>query len=161
VLRDEVVLSGRRTAVRDVVRHPGAVAVVPVLEDGRIVLLRHWRHPVGKELIEIPAGTLEPGEDPEACAIRELEEETGWIAGEIRRLAAFHTAPGFCDERLTVYLARDLRPGRVHLDPGEELDAWEAEPDEVRGLLADGRIEDAKTLVGLLLALGSTGALDE
>jgi ADP-ribose pyrophosphatase len=154
VHRDEVVFGDGSRGRREVVRHPGAVAVVPVLGDGRIVLLEHWRHAVGKTLIEIPAGTLEAAEDPLDCAHRELAEETGYRAGSMRPLAVFHTAPGFCDERLHLYVARDLVPGDQNLDPGEELVPWLAEPAQIRRLMRDGAIEDAKTLVGLLMVLG-------
>ncbi len=160
VHQDEVTLPDGSRRARDVVRHPGAVAVVPVLGDGRIVLLRHFRHAAGRTLVEIPAGTLEAGEEPIACARRELAEETGYRAGELRPLTAFFTAPGFSDEYLHLFLARDLEEGETDLQPGEQLEAWLATPGEIRSMIRDGEIEDAKTLLGLAMVLGGEGISD-
>ncbi len=146
-----------RTHAREVVRHPGAVAVVPLLEeDGqrKLILVRQYRAPVGRELLEIPAGTLEPGESPLECAKRELEEETGYRAREWRKLAEFFTTPGFCDERMTLFLAQGLTPlaeGRRAED--EFLRAREFELEEIEAMLRRGELEDAKTIIGLAMTL--------
>ncbi len=160
VHQDEVTLPDGSRRLRDVVRHPGAVAVVPLLADGRIVLLRQYRHATGKTLVEIPAGTLEPGEAPIDCARRELAEETGYRASVIEPLTSFFTAPGFCDEYLYLFVARELEEGETALEPGEELEPWLATPEEVRAMIRNGGIEDAKTLVGMQFVLDGAGARD-
>jgi len=161
VHRDVISLPDGSTRRRDVVRHPGAVAVIPVLEDGRIVLLRQDRHAIGKTIVEIPAGTLEAGERPIDCARRELAEETGYRAGTIRPLTSFFTAPGFCDEYLHLFEARDLVGGETALEPGERIETRIATPAEARAMIRDGTIEDAKTLVALLMVLDDEEARDD
>jgi ADP-ribose pyrophosphatase len=142
---------GRETT-REIVEHPGAVAVVPRLPDGRVILIRQWRRPAGRELLEIPAGTREPGEEAEACARRELVEEIGYRARRIERLAGFYTTPGFTDEFMDLFLATDLAP----TDDDQPAEFEEAlvivRPEEVPGLLAAGEPLDAKTIAALLLA---------
>jgi len=138
---------------RDVVRHPGAVAIVPRLDDGRFVLLRQWRHPVDDVIVEIPAGTLAAGEEPALAARRELREETGYLAESWRPLGTFFTAPGFCDERMHLFLASGLEAGPASPEAGEVLEAFLVAPEEARAMIEDGRIEDAKTIVGLLRVL--------
>jgi 8-oxo-dGTP pyrophosphatase MutT (NUDIX family) len=149
---------------REVVRHPGAVSVVPVLADGRtVVLVRQYRAAVGDELLEIPAGKLDvDGEAAEAAAGRELEEEIGRRAGRLVHLADFHTTPGFCDERGTVYLGLDLEDGEVSAQGVEErhMTIEHVDLGDVPAMIADGRITDAKTIIGLTLArehLGRAG----
>lgn len=149
---DEVRLQDGTEVVRETVEHPGAVAIVPVLADGSVVLIRQWRHAVGGELLEIPAGTLEPGEDPADCARRELVEETGFEAGRIEPVVSFYTSPGILDEKLHVFLARDLRPAAMDLDEGEVIEPVTVPWAEALAMCRDGRVEDAKTLVGLLAA---------
>jgi ADP-ribose pyrophosphatase len=147
---------GRRRA-REVVRHPGAVAIVPLLEeDGqrKVILVRQYRAPLDKELLEIPAGTLEPGESPLECAKRELSEETGYRARRWGKIAGFYTTPGFCDERLHIYLAWELEPiGDNHPDDGEFLQIEKIPLEELEAMLKEGGLEDAKTLIGLLALL--------
>lgn len=136
---------------REIVRHRGAVAIVAVDEDGYVTLVRQLREPARKILLELPAGTLEEGEDPLASAKRELAEETGLHGGEWRRVASFWTTPGFCDEHMHLYVATGVLPGEAALEDDEEIELvrWPV------GELADrlGEIEDAKTLAGLLLYL--------
>jgi ADP-ribose pyrophosphatase len=135
---------------KEIVRHPGAVTILPLLDDGRVCLVENYRVAVGQTLLELPAGTREPGEDPAETARRELAEETGYRAGRIEQLAAFYMSPGVLDERMFLYLATDLTSGPMAPDVGEEirpvLVSW---PDAVT-MIRDGRIQDAKTLVGLL-----------
>jgi ADP-ribose pyrophosphatase len=152
VRHDTVRLPDGREATRDVVEHPGAVAVVPVTGDGKVVLVRQYRHPVARLLLEVPAGKLDKGERPEDCARRELEEETGYQAGSLEHLATFFTAPGFSDEQMHLYAARDLRKTSQNTDQDEFIDIEYYTPAQIRKLLADKEISDAKTLVGLLLA---------
>jgi ADP-ribose pyrophosphatase len=135
---------------REVVRHPGAVVILPLLDDGRLCLLRNYRVAVDQTLIELPAGTLEPNEDPAETARRELAEETGYRAGRIEHLITFYMSPGILDERMHLYLAEMLRPGPTALEAGEDIQpllyTWEDALEMVRR----GDVRDAKTLVGLL-----------
>jgi ADP-ribose pyrophosphatase len=139
------------TVQREVVLHPGAVVILPLLADGRVCLIRNRRAAVGETLLELPAGTLQPPEEPAAAAARELAEETGYRAGRWRKLAEFYPSPGVLSERMYLFLAEELTPGPLALDPGEEVQpqlvAW---PDALARAL-DGTIRDGKTLVGLLL----------
>lgn len=135
---------------RAIVLHPGAVTILPVFDDGRICLIRNFRPAVGCELFELPAGTLEPGEAPLATATRELEEETGYVAASIEPLREFWMSPGILNERMHLFLARGLRPGTVSLDAGEIVAPHIVSGEEALAMVADGRIEDAKSLVGLL-----------
>ena len=138
---------------REVVRHPGAVAVVALTGEGQVVLVRQFRYAAGRVLLEIPAGTREPGESAAACARRELEEETGFRPASVRPLASCFTAPGFCDERIHLFCAEDLTPGAPHPDPGEEVETVLLPVAECRSRLLAGGFEDSKTLVGLSLVL--------
>lgn len=149
--RDTVRLPNGREASREVVEHPGAVAVVPVLPDGRILLVRQFRHPVGKVLLEIPAGKLDPGEDPDHCASRELEEETGFRAGTLLRKASIFTGPGFTDEVIHLYLARDLERTKMNPDDDEFLEPGAYTPEELRRMIREGTVCDAKTISGYFL----------
>lgn len=138
-------------AVREVVRHPGAVVILPVLPDGRVVLVRQFRFAVGEALWELPAGTLHAGEEPWACAQRELAEETGF-RGELIPLGAFYSAPGFCDEKLHAFLATNLNAGKTNWDEDEELELGLFTPEELAAAIGQGQIRDAKSLACLLLA---------
>jgi ADP-ribose pyrophosphatase len=149
VQRDVDLPNGHRTTI-DVVEHPGAVAVLPVFDNGDVLLLRQFRPSVAGELYEIPAGTREPGERPLTTARREIVEETGYRAGRWRKLAAFYTAPGFCTELLHLYLARDLTPARTPGDADEIIRVVRMPLGRARALLRRGRVRDAKSLVGLL-----------
>lgn len=159
---DEVLLQpGGHSARREVVEHPGAVAIVPLTEDGRVLLVRQYRYAAGVELLEIPAGTLEPGEDLATCARRELSEETGGRALVLELLATVFTSPGFCDERIHIYLAR-LDPeavGGQHPDEDERLHVEAVPLAKALDMALAGRIQDAKSVVGLTLAAARVGAL--
>ena len=139
---------------RDVVRHPGSVAVVAIDGAGRIVLVRQTREPARRRLLELPAGTLEEGEEPAATARRELEEETGLRGGRWRELAAFWTSPGFLDERMHVFAAEDVEEGEATPADDEDVELVRWPLDEVRRRI--GELEDAKTIAGLLLYLGTS-----
>lgn len=147
---------------KDTVQHPGAVAILPLLSDGSVCLIRNFRVAVGKTLIELPAGTLETNEDPAVTAARELIEETGYRAGRIEKLREFTMSPGILNERMYLYLARDLTAGPTALEPGETIENLIVSWPEAMRMVADGTIEDAKTLVGLLTyqqtLLGPSGA---
>jgi ADP-ribose pyrophosphatase len=135
---------------REVVRHPGAVVILPLLDDGRVCLIRNRRISVDQELIELPAGTLEPGEDPQLAARRELLEETGFRAESLSRLHAFFLSPGILDERIHLFAAHGLREGATCLEPGEDIENFLVPWSEAIQMALDGRIQDAKSLVGLL-----------
>jgi ADP-ribose pyrophosphatase len=149
---DTVRLPSGREAKREVIAHPGAVAVIPLHDDGTVVLIRQFRQAAGQVLLEIPAGTLEPGEAPEECARRELAEETGLAAEDMLPLFASYLAPGYSSELLHVFLARGLRPAEGTPDADENIQrAVMPLAEAVRWILA-GEIHDAKTICGLLLA---------
>lgn len=139
-----------REHAREVVRHPGAVVILPLLDDGRIVLVRNYRVAVDRTLVELPAGTLDPGEEPAATARRELAEETGYRAAEIEPLVSFYMSPGILDERLHAFVASGLTPGEMELDAGEQLEPFAVTWDEALKLLERGEIEDGKTIAALL-----------
>jgi ADP-ribose pyrophosphatase len=148
-----------REIVRDVVRHPGAVTVIPVLDDGRLVMIRNWRVAVGGWLDEFCAGKLEPGEDPAAAAARELEEETGHAAGALRKVGTFFTSPGFADERMHVFEATALRPVPRRLEEGERIEVVLRTERDLERLVRDGSIQDGKTIGAFAIwRLGRTGA---
>ncbi|MGD0832883.1 MAG: NUDIX hydrolase [Candidatus Dormibacteria bacterium] len=148
---DQVATAGGELATREIVDHPGAVAIVATAPDGGVVLVRQWRHAVGAALWEIPAGTLTAGEPPEAAARRELAEETGYTAAEWRRLGSGPVAPGYSGEILHVFAATGLRPGPPHTDPDEHVVARLFSLDEIGRLVADDAV-DIKTVAGLALA---------
>jgi len=145
--------AGRETT-REVILHNGSVAILAEPEPGVVLLERVWRYAVDDDLLEIPAGTLEEGEDPAACAVRELAEETGYRAGRVEPLLTIRTSPGFLSEQITIFRATDLVPGEPAREAGEEIDNVLVPVQEALAMIADGRIDDAKTICGLLVAYG-------
>ena len=150
VYRDVVRLPDGSQGAREYIRHPGAVAIVPLFDDGRVLLERQYRYPQRREFIEIPAGKLEPDEPHLDTAKRELLEETGYTAGEWTRLGVVHTAIAYTDEAIELYLARKLTQGERKLDDGEFLELVTVPFDETIGMIRDGRITDVKTVAALL-----------
>ena len=150
---DTVALPDGRRATREVVQHKPAVVIVPFDDKGNVVLVRQYRHAVGKALLEAPAGGIEPTEDPDACAQRELQEETGFRAGELRKLGAFWTAPGVFTEYMHAYVARRLRRSKLEADPDEIIAIERVAVSRVEGLVREGEIQDAKTIAALYMAL--------
>jgi len=146
---DTVALPNGLTVDLETIRHPGASAVVPMKADGTVVLIRQFRHAAGGFIYEIPAGKLNPGEDPLSCAARELEEEIGYRASSFTLLSSIFTAPGFADEVIHVYKATGLTQGRQQLDRDEVLEVIEMPLVDAIGKIEDGTIRDAKTIVGL------------
>lgn len=144
--RDTVRLPDGHTATREYVVHPGAVVVIPLLDDGRVVLERQFRYPVGLVMVEFPAGKLDAGEDPLVCGQRELLEETGYSAREWAHAGAMHLAVGYSTEIIHVYIARGLSLGERQLDHGEFVDVFSAMPHELLDWCRDGTVTDAKTL---------------
>jgi ADP-ribose pyrophosphatase len=150
VVRDEVSLPSGRTATREFVLHPGAVMIVALLGDGQIVMERQYRHPMGEVMLELPAGKLDAGEGSLACARRELREETGYEASEWAFAGQLAPTIAYSNERIDIWFARGLRLGERQLDDGEFLDVLTLTPEELLACCRDGRIQDAKTLVGAL-----------
>jgi ADP-ribose pyrophosphatase len=136
---------------REIVRHPGAVAIIPMVDDDRVCLIRNFRVSVNQTLIELPAGTLEPPEPPEQAAERELQEETGYQAGAMRELHGFYLSPGILDERMHLFVATDLEAVGAAREPGEEIENLVVSWQEAMELVESREIQDAKTIVGLLL----------
>jgi len=150
VQRDEVRLPDGKLAVREYVLHPGAVMIVAVLPDGRLVLERQYRHPVKRVMIEFPAGKLDPGEGGLRCAQRELLEETGYTATRWARAGVMHPVIGYADEFIEVWFAEGLEAGERHLDEGEFLDVFAATQQELEDWMRDGELTDVKTIVGMM-----------
>ena len=172
VSSSRTVFEGRRIQVRvdrlrlpdgrehdfEMIHHPGAAAVVPLLATGEVLMLRQYRHATGGWLLEIPAGTLQPGEAPEACAARELQEETGFQAAALQPLGWIWTTPGFTDERIWLYLGTGLSAGRQTLDDDEMLTVARLPLVQAVTMAAGGEIVDGKSVVALLRAAGRLGA---
>ena len=150
VRRDQVRLPDGAMATREYIVHPGAVMIVPLLDDGRLVVERQWRYPLARTMLEFPAGKLDAGEPPLACAVRELAEETGYRAAEWARAGILHNAIAYSNEGIEVWFARGLTLGARQLDAGEFLDVGSASLDELDALARSGELTDAKTLIGLL-----------
>jgi len=153
--QDQVSLTNGHLATRDLVLHPGAVAVIAVTDQGELVMVRQYRYAVGEILYEIPAGKLEKGEDPLLSAQRELSEETGFKAASWRHLTTFYTAPGFCNEKMYLFLAQGLEAAEAHPDE-DEIIIYEKVPlQEALQKMRTGEIKDAKTLLGILMYVNS------
>ncbi len=146
-----VVLGDGSTAEREVVVHRGAVALLPMVDRDHVCLIRNYRYTVGRTLWEVPAGTIDPGESPDETAPRELTEETGYTAGRVVRVAEWLVSPGVMDERMYLYLCEDLVPGPTSHQPDERLEPAVVAWDEAVRMVEDGRIEDAKSIVAILL----------
>ncbi|MCI8514889.1 MAG: NUDIX hydrolase [Lachnospiraceae bacterium] len=151
IYRDTVRLPNGETEDWDTVHHNGAAAVIPVLSDGRILMVRQYRNALNRFMLELPAGALDsPDEPDEVCAARELEEETGYRSENLERLICVNTTVAFCDERIGVFVARDLIPSRQKLDAGESLDVLAYTMEELEGKIFSGEITDGKTIAGLM-----------
>lgn len=157
---ETVTLPNGVTLEMEIVRHPGAAAVVAVMEDRTVLLLKQHRHAVDGFIWEIPAGTLEPGETVRRCAERELTEETGYAARHFERLGQITPLPAYSDERIHLFLATGLTPAQQRLDADEVLDVHRMDLKRAIGMIAEGEIQDAKTIAGLHLAAGRLGSID-
>jgi ADP-ribose pyrophosphatase len=154
---DTVQLPDGNRAMREIIKHPGAVAMVPLLASGQVVLVRQFRGAADRVLLEIPAGTLEPGEDPLAAAGRELQEEAGYRPGKLERLGGEYTAPGYTSEFIHLFLATELEPSRLAQDADEFLEVVTLPLDEALRQVENGEIQDGKTIIGLLLVARRLG----
>ena len=152
VRRDTAMIFGDKHVPREVVEHPGGVAIVPVTSDNNVLMVRQYRYPMEQELLEIPAGKLSHGEDPFDCAVRELAEETGCTAGKIISLGEMFPSPGYCKEILYLYLALDLQYGEMNLDEDEFLSVETHSIDDIMRRIMANEISDAKTIVGIMKA---------
>lgn len=150
VFSDSVRLPNGNVTQRDYIKHIGAVTILPVAEDGTIHLIEQFRYPVRGSILEIPAGTLEKGEDRDACAARELTEETGFRAKTMEQIATFYLAPGYSDEVITLYRATGLERAETNLDKNEIIELRSVSLDEGLEMIKDGRIQDSKTMMALL-----------
>jgi ADP-ribose pyrophosphatase len=148
---------GNVTYQREVVHHRGSAVILPVFADCTVALVRQYRHPAVRYLLEAPAGTLEEGEAPEEGAARELEEELGLVAGKLEKLTEFFVSPGFCEEKMWVYLATELTATTQRLEDDEILEVMRLPFAEALEMISDGEIEDAKTIIGLMLAAPRVG----
>lgn len=149
MLRENVRMASGRIVEREIVVHPGAVALVAAVSPRVILMVRQYRHAAKTTLLEIPAGTLEEGEDAVACARRELLEETGYVAGNIRKLLQFYLAPGYSTELIQVFLAEDLRKVGQKVEEDEDIEVLEVGVDEALRMVAEGRVRDAKTIAAV------------
>ena len=151
---DQVEYPSGNKSVREIAHHPGGAVVVPVLDDGRVMLVRQLRYPLGKHILELPAGKLSPGEDPLLAAGRELEEETGWVAGHLEKLTSIYTTPGFCDEELHIYLGTDLKKtttGHKREEGEFSMTVETVSLQEAVAMIERGELQDSKTIIGLLM----------
>lgn len=149
VERLEYNIPGQGMVRRELVVHPGAVTIVPLLDSETVVMIRNYRFAAGAELLELPAGTLEPPEPPMECAARELEEETGYKAAQLERLCEFYTTPGFTDERMYVFVGTGLTPTRQRLEATEQIRIEIMPLNDALAATTDGRIVDGKTIASL------------
>ena len=148
VTSDRVSLPDDSVAYREFIKHPGAVVILPLFDDGRVLLERQFRYPLGRVFTEFPAGKIDPGEEHLACAKRELEEETGYTATDWQFVTTIHNAIAYSDEHLELYLARGMTPGPRKLDDGEFLDTFSVTLPELLELVRSGQITDVKTIIG-------------
>ncbi len=147
---DEIQYDSGNIGIREVAVHPGGAVVIPIKDNGKIILVKQFRYPLQTTLIELPAGKLEKGEDPLNCAVRELEEETGYTAEEIKKVGEIYTAPGYCTEILHIYSAKGLRPGNHRREEGEQgMEILELSLEEIEKMIISGKINDGKTIVGI------------
>lgn len=158
-VRRDTIREGEAEYQRDVVVHPGSAVIVPVFADKTVALVRQYRHAAGKYLLEIPAGSLDPDESPETGAARELEEEIGVTAAKLEKIAEFYVSPGFLTEKMFLYLATELTETAQNLDEDEFVEIERIPLETALEMVRDGRIEDAKTIVGITLAAAKFGYL--
>ena len=154
----DTVSEGEHTYNREVVHHPGSAVIIPVHDDGTVVLVRQYRHPAVRYLLEAPAGTLAQGERPEVGAARELQEELGLVAARLEKLSEFFVSPGFLEEMMWVFLATEFSEGQQQLDDDEFLDIVRLPLAEALEMITSGEIQDAKTIIGLMLAAPRVGS---
>ena len=154
----DTVSEGELTYQREVVHHNGSAVIVPIFDDGTVALVKQYRHPAVRYLLEVPAGTLAKGERPDAGAARELKEELGLVATRLEKLSEFFVSPGFCEEKMWVYLATELSEGEQALEDDEILEVVRLPIVDALEMITSGEIQDAKTIIGLMLAAPRVGS---
>lgn len=154
----DTVSEGELTYQREVVHHNGSAVIVPIFDDNTVALVKQYRHPAVRYLLEVPAGTLAKGEPPEIGAARELKEELGLVAAQLEKLSEFFVSPGFCEEKMWVYLATELSQGEQALEDDEILDVVRLPIADALEMITSGEIQDAKTIIGLMLAAPRVGS---
>ena len=155
---DTVEMPGGRRTTREIVEHPDCVAIVPVDAQGNVLLVRQYRHATGKELLEIPAGGIDPGEDPETAVRREMSEETGFSPRTVKRLGGFYSSPGFCTEYLHLFLAADLVPHPLVAEDTDSIHVVKVRPEDIEGLIKSEAIRDSKSIAGIYTYLRTIGS---
>jgi ADP-ribose pyrophosphatase len=153
----DTITEGDVTYPREVVHHPGSAVIVPIFDDGTVAFVRQYRHPAVRYLLEVPAGTLDPGERPEEGAARELEEELGLVCASLEKLCEFFVSPGFLEEKMWVYLATGLSETQQRLEEDELIEIVRMPLNQALNMITTGEIEDAKTIIGLMLAAPRVG----
>ncbi|HWN09502.1 MAG TPA: NUDIX hydrolase [Pyrinomonadaceae bacterium] len=153
----DTIREGDKTYQREVVHHPGSAVIIPVFDDGTIALVRQYRHPAVRFLVEAPAGTLNRGEAPEEGAARELEEELGYVAARLEKLTEFFVSPGFCEEKMWVYLATEMTETQQQLEDDEIVEVVRMPFAQALSMITTGEIDDAKTIIGVMLAAPRIG----
>lgn len=154
LVTEEITLQNGRSTRIDIIRHPGAAAIIPFLDKDTLIMLKQYRHVIGGYIWEIPAGTLEHHEDPLECAHRELIEETGYAAGKMEQIGAITPVPGYSDEKIRIFAAYDLEQAEQNLDKNEVLEVHEIKFSDAIEMIYKGEIMDGKTITGLLMVLG-------
>jgi ADP-ribose pyrophosphatase len=153
---DQIEYNSGNKSVREVAEHPGGAVIVPVTSEGKIIMITQHRYPVDKTLLELPAGKLDRNENPFHCAVRELEEETGYKSDNVKEIGTIYTTPGYSTEKLWIYLAKDLKPGNYNREEGEfGMKVFEYTLKEIEEKIINGEIVDGKTICGIYLAKNS------
>lgn len=150
--KDKVTVIGDKTSYREIIEHHGGVTMAAVTEDGKMLMVKQYRKPAGKVMLEAPAGKLEKGEVPREAAIRELKEETGYTAENVRELCSFYPSVGYSQEKLTIYLCTGLTPGKTDFDDTEAIDNVEIDLEELYRMAVCGELDDAKTIIAVFMA---------
>ena len=153
IVKENITLANGVSSDMDIIRHPGASAIIPLSDKNTIILIKQYRHAIGNYIWEIPAGTLDHDEPPIECAKRELIEETGYSANQWQKLGEIISVPGYSDERIHIFLAYDLVPARQNLDKDEMLDVHEIKFDDAMEMIHRGEIQDSKSICGLFMAM--------
>ncbi len=153
---DEITLPCGKTVIREIIEHNGAVAIIALDDDDNVLLVKQYRYAAEKMMLEIPAGSIDPGETPEATVKREMQEETGYLPDNVKKLGGFYSAPGFATEYLHIFLATELVPARLFAEDTDEIELVRVPLDRIKGMISSGEIEDAKSIAGLLMYLNRT-----